>query len=56
MKLNRRADLVALPLDYDASKQAWVPQPEVAQPVAPTPAPTATDVKPARKKLTNRLA
>ncbi len=54
LKLNRRADLVAMPLDYDASQKAWVPQPASDQPAAPTAAPA--DVKPPRKKLTNRLA
>lgn len=56
LKLNRRADLVAQPLDYDASQQAWVPQP-AAQPVAqPSPVPAPVEAKPARKKLTGRLA
>jgi phage terminase large subunit GpA-like protein len=58
MKLNRRADLVAQPLDYDASQQAWAPRPAPEQPAAPTPTPTpsTTDAKPVRKKLTSRLA
>jgi phage terminase large subunit GpA-like protein len=57
LKLNKRADLVAMPLEYDASQQEWTPA-QAAAPAVPPSAPVApsTEVQPVRKKLTNRLA
>jgi len=54
LKLNRRADLVSQPLDYDASQQAWVPRSTESPPVPPAAA--TVDEKPARMKLTGRIA
>jgi len=55
LKLNKRADMAAAPLDYDAVQQTWTPSP-AASPVVTTPEPQASGDKPVRKKLTNRLA
>nr|WP_082016594.1 terminase gpA endonuclease subunit [Cupriavidus sp. IDO] len=54
LKLNRRADLVAMPLDYDAVQQVWAPRQPAEQ--SPEQAPTTPEAKPVRKKLTDRLA
>jgi phage terminase large subunit GpA-like protein len=57
LKLNKRADLVAMPLEYDAVQQEWAPTQADAPVVAPSvPMAPTTEVQPVRKKLTNRLA
>jgi phage terminase large subunit GpA-like protein len=57
LKLNRRADIVAKPLDYDAAQQAYVPRQAIEQSTAQAvPEAPSTEFKPVRKKLTNRLA
>jgi phage terminase large subunit GpA-like protein len=54
LKLNRRADLVEVPLHLDPDGKTWAP----AAPVAPGAAapPVATPAKPVKKNLTSRLA
>ncbi|WP_406867228.1 phage terminase large subunit family protein [Paraburkholderia fungorum] len=53
MKLNRRADIVAAPLEFDG--QVWEPAPP-KQDAAPATADASVPAKPGKKTLTNRLA
>lgn len=68
LKLNRRADLVAVPIEFDPQQPERSSTPEVSAPAnalpvprhqpssSPEPAASSSAIQPARKRLTNRLA